>query len=230
MDVTLDMSSNLSGTTPRVLRTEAEFLAEIDRLEKRITDLETVCRGLKEENDELTKVQAWLQEEAAILVEESQQLALVDALTNIPNRRALHGLMHRRMNSPDIRWASFAYFILDLDNLKQINDTTGHAAGDDAIKRCARLLEGLVSEGDIVARYGGDEFVMVLDGASRETVAEDAKHVLLSLKKYGLTASIGISFFPEDGQDEAALFTAADRALYTAKEKGKNRYSLTLAK
>jgi len=233
------MGTNLSGVLPLPLakvyhmgdmseRSKAELLVEIDRLRKHVTDLETVIRLLEDENAELTKIQAWLQEEAHLLVEESQALALVDPLTDIPNRRALHGLLHRRLNAPDADKTPLAYAILDLDDLKQINDSDGHTKGDTALKKCADTLRKLLHDGDILARYGGDEFVLVLDGADRSNVTEEIQRLLEALRQEGLKASIGVAFFPENGIDEATLFNAADAALYEAKNGGKDSFGFSV--
>src|SRR3569832_2010616 len=124
-----------------------------------------------------------------------------------------------------------AVLFVDLDRFKIINDTLGHAAGDSLLVEMARRLRHGVRDGDVVARLGGDEFVVLLDeivdSRSALSVAADLLSVLsipmeLAGQECRVTASIGISIFPEDGADEQTLMKHADMAMYLAKQEGKN--------
>jgi len=156
------------------------------------------------------------------LLEESQRLALTDSLTGIPNRRALNEMLERELHTSERYDTPFAYAILDLDDLKKINDTGGHGLGDLALKRFAQVLKKNARKGDIIARYAGDEFVLVMAQSDREHANYGVERMLAAMRRSGLSTSIGVSMFPADGIDGQTLFYAADEALYKAKQHGKN--------
>ncbi|HUY10963.1 MAG TPA: GGDEF domain-containing protein, partial [Candidatus Dormibacteraeota bacterium] len=165
---------------------------------------------------------ARLHEEMRRLLEESQRLALTDSLTGIPNRRALNEMLERELHTSERYDTPFAYAILDLDDLKKINDTGGHGLGDLALKRFAQVLKKNARKGDIIARYAGDEFVLVMAQSDREHANYGVERMLAAMRRSGLSTSIGVSMFPADGIDGQTLFYAADEALYKAKQHGKN--------
>jgi diguanylate cyclase (GGDEF)-like protein len=167
---------------------------------------------------------ARLYEETRRLLEETQRLALTDSLTGIPNRRALTEMLDRELHSSERYDSPFAFMILDLDDLKKINDSGGHSLGDLALKRFANVLRKAARKGDIVARYAGDEFVVVMTKTDREAAERGVERIVGALRRNGLQSSIGISMFPADGTDGQTLFFAADEALYHAKQSGKNAY------
>ena len=167
---------------------------------------------------------ARLYEETRRLLEETQRLALTDSLTGIPNRRALTELLDRELHSSERYDSPFAFLILDLDDLKKINDSGGHSLGDLALKRFANVLKKTARKGDIVARYAGDEFVVVMTKTDREAAEHGVERILGALRRNGLQSSIGIAMFPHDGTDGQTLFFAADEALYHVKQGGKNGY------
>jgi len=167
---------------------------------------------------------ARLYDEARRLLEETQRMALTDSLTGIPNRRALAELLERELHSSDRFDSPFAFVILDLDDLKKINDTGGHSLGDLALKRFANVLTKSARKADIVARYAGDEFVIVMGKTDRDAATKGVERVLQALRRNGLQSSVGVSMFPSDGIDGQTLFFAADEALYRAKQNGKNQF------
>ncbi|OLN22434.1 PAS domain S-box protein [Domibacillus antri] len=158
------------------------------------------------------------------------RIAHYDYLTGLPNRRLFHKNM--KMIEPSANYDPFAVIFIDLDRFKNINDTMGHKAGDQMLKSVARRIEDSIRNGDIVARIGGDEFAILLPGVSRkeaETIAERIiRHVEKSITidevEIIVTASMGISMYPEDGLDSETLIKNADAAMYLAKEVGKNNY------
>jgi diguanylate cyclase (GGDEF)-like protein/PAS domain S-box-containing protein len=162
-----------------------------------------------------------------------QHQAYHDNLTGLPNRLLFMehvslGLIHARRNRN-----MAAILFMDLDHFKYINDTLGHTAGDDLLKDIAGRLKTCIRESDMVARMGGDEFIVLL---SDITVAEDAaivgRKIMASLlepffinsHKVNTTASIGISIYPDDGENEEDLLKNADIAMYHAKKQGRNTY------
>ncbi len=167
---------------------------------------------------------ARLYEETRRLLEETQRLALTDSLTGIPNRRALSEMLERELHTSERYDVPFAFMILDLDDLKKINDSGGHSLGDLALKRFAAVLKKTARKGDIVARYAGDEFVVVMIKSDRAAAERGVERIVGSLRRNGLQSSIGIAMFPSDGTDAPTLFFSADEALYHAKQSGKNAY------
>ena len=167
---------------------------------------------------------ARLYSETKRLLEETQRLASTDPLTGLANRRALTDLLERELHNAARYGAPLGLIALDLDDLKQINDRRGHTAGDDALRRLANTLRDGARRGDIVARYGGDEFVVVLTQTDRLAVEAVVRRLYATFEQAGLRCSGGIAIFPRHGTDAPTLFAAADRALYEAKQAGKNRF------
>jgi diguanylate cyclase (GGDEF)-like protein/PAS domain S-box-containing protein len=165
--------------------------------------------------------------------ERLQYLAQHDALTELPNRLLL--LDRLKQSLARARWQQrlVGVLFIDLDRFKTINDTLGHEAGDRLLQQLGDRFSRCVREGDTVARFGGDEFVILLDDvASGKDVGMVAQKVLDTLaapfaiddQNLYISASIGVSLFPGDGEDTGTLLKNADVAMYRAKELGKNTY------
>jgi diguanylate cyclase (GGDEF)-like protein/PAS domain S-box-containing protein len=160
-------------------------------------------------------------------------LAHHDALTQLPNRalfreRFQHALMHARRENNSI-----ALLFLDLDRFKTVNDTLGHPVGDEVLLEVSRRMNRIIRASDTLARLGGDEFVLLLEEQT------DAQHAVVVARKLidmfsnpmvigehelVVTASIGITLYPNDGDDPDMLIQHADRAMYEAKQQGRNTY------
>ncbi|MBT1076929.1 diguanylate cyclase [Geobacter grbiciae] len=163
-----------------------------------------------------------------------EQLSITDPLTGLYNRRFLKRRMEEELARSIRQNLSLTVMLIDLDNFKIYNDLCGHLAGDRALKKMARILSDTARQMDVVTRYGGEEFCIILPGTSkkeslfvaerirREIEGEEFPHEE-NLPQGRLTASIGVSSFPEDGNTEAVLVKAADVALYRAKSEGRNR-------
>lgn len=160
-------------------------------------------------------------------------MAYFDSLTQLPNRtlfydRLEQSLAHARRNS----W-NLAVLFIDVDHFKHVNDTAGHHAGDELLKQIAHRLALCVRNGDTVARFGGDEFAMVLNSVKAPADAGlVAEKVLLQLgaavqiggREFRTSASIGIAVYPQDATEQQALLRRADAAMYVAKQSGRNNY------
>jgi diguanylate cyclase (GGDEF)-like protein len=162
-----------------------------------------------------------------------EYLAYHDGLTGLPNRSMFSKLLAQRISEARRYNKQLAVAFLDLDRFKQINDTLGHEAGDQLLVEVAARLQGCVRDSDTVARLGGDEFVVLLpemeEGKQAVIVAQKILTVIgkaftLIGHEFRVTASIGISLYPQDGEDEQTLTKNADIAMYQAKAEGKNNF------
>jgi len=167
---------------------------------------------------------ARLHGETKRLLEETQRLAATDPLTGLSNRRALEDLLEHEIHNTLRHGDSLAYAMFDLDDFKHINDTGGHAAGDRALREFAQNLKAVSRKGDIVARYAGDEFVVVMTKTDRAAAQLGLERFAETLKRERIGCSAGAALLPADATDAAGLFLAADIALYHAKGQGKNRF------
>jgi diguanylate cyclase (GGDEF)-like protein len=165
--------------------------------------------------------------------EQQRQLAVRDGLTGLYNRRAFNELLVSSIANEDRRDdGCLALVILDLDHFKKLNDTFGHPAGDAALRSAARLLAQHLRKGDHAARYGGEEFVVIFPGLDRDKGVHAAERLRLAVEKHRLVfegaripmaASFGVAIWPADGKEPDELLGAADRALYAAKQAGRNQ-------
>lgn len=198
---------------PIILKAKVEGFVEIYKMKQRL---------IAQSNE--------LQEKNQVI----EHLAYHDGLTNLPNRRYFQELLIQTVNKAKKHKQTFGLMYVDLDRFKYINDSLGHIMGDRLLQEVSKRLLSVVREQDIVARVGGDEFNILLPETDREHVLEVAEHILFALKEaftieqYELfvTACIGLSMFPYDGEDIYSLLRNADAALYRAKEQGKNTYKV----
>ncbi|MFC0212494.1 EAL domain-containing protein [Paenibacillus chartarius] len=164
--------------------------------------------------------------------EKIQQIAYTDFLTSLPNRRYIYERIAEEVSRRD---ASFAVILLDLDRFKVINDSLGHMVGDELLRHVAQMLSASADPQDVVARLGGDEFIIVCTGLTEPSrPLETARSILTKLSQpitidgqlVYATTSMGISYYPEHGDDREQLIQHADIAMYRAKEEGKNRFQV----
>jgi diguanylate cyclase (GGDEF)-like protein/PAS domain S-box-containing protein len=162
-----------------------------------------------------------------------QHLATHDTLTDLPNRFLMIDRLSRIIIRSQRANTKFALLFMDVDHFKEVNDSHGHEFGDLLLKAVAQRLVGSVRQSDTVARIGGDEFVIILEAARKISDAERAalkvqqaleKSFVIEGHEVNGTASIGISFYPQNGLDADTLLRAADYAMYMAKRGGGNRH------
>lgn len=190
-----------------------------------------------DENRQLVKINGILTDitEHKELLEKVEYLANHDYLTGLPNRRMLKEEMELLIQNYEETNQNFAVLYIDLDRFKYINDTLGHPVGDNVLKIIADRLTVYQQEGHFVARVGGDEFIIVYQGSVKiEELKGIAKDLITLLREpvyegeyeLYLTACVGVSVFPFDGEMEATLLKHAEVALYRAKELGKNYFEI----
>lgn len=161
-----------------------------------------------------------------------QELSIRDHLTNLFNRRHLEETLEREIQRAVRKQHPLGVIMLDVDHFKHINDSFGHAAGDIVLQELGKFLAGQVRHSDIVCRYGGDEFVLVLPESPRNITKERAEHLRDSVKNLSIkcenptritiTISQGVAVFPADGSTVETILKSADTALYQAKHDGSN--------
>jgi two-component system cell cycle response regulator len=172
-------------------------------------------------------------------VQQSIELALVDPLTGLNNRRFLESHLATMLDQAQRRRAPLSLMIFDIDHFKRVNDTHGHDCGDEVLKGFADRLRRVVRGGDILCRLGGEEFVIVMANASTEIAAKVAERTRSAIqeepfvidqagRKISITVSIGVAGRGPDG-DADSLYRRADRALYRSKSEGRNRVTADAA-
>jgi diguanylate cyclase (GGDEF)-like protein/PAS domain S-box-containing protein len=192
-----------------------------------ISERVLIEKRLRQANKELEKQD----EENKALHAQLREQAIRDPLTGVFNRRYLEESLVRELARAERNKEALSVAMLDIDSFKQFNDTYGHAAGDDILQALANILTANTRTGDIVCRYGGEEFVVVLPSATSEIALQRINECRKAFEAFRLTVngnslqstvSAGIATFPENGQLSTALLDAADKGLYQAKVKGKN--------
>jgi diguanylate cyclase (GGDEF)-like protein len=193
-------------------------------------------------SDESRELAYWLASQARAALENAtlhkrlEQAALMDGLTELPNRRQFEESLAQELSRVERFGGALALVVADLDDFKGVNDRYGHLAGDDVLRAFAEVLRANVRDVDTAARYGGEEFAVLLPGtdlAGAERLAERIRsemedRLVLTVPGANLrvTASFGVAAYPESPTEEA-LFAAADDALYSAKASGKNRVTVS---
>jgi len=165
---------------------------------------------------------------AAVRLSRAEIDAITDGLTGLYNHRHLHERLAEEIGEPGRGGRTLSLLFCDLDFFKDYNDRHGHAAGDEALRATARIIEQCTRRDDVAARYGGEEFVVLLPGVDEARALEIAGRIRTAvaerhLASGGLTISIGVAAFPEAAQSKEALLEAADRAMYIAKRLGRDR-------
>jgi len=167
-------------------------------------------------------------------LERMRTMATHDTLTGLPNRHSFYEQLRHTLRIAERNSAPFAVVFVDLDGFKPINDALGHAAGDTVLKSVARRLEQSVRKNDIVARFGGDEFVIILSDIHKTAVPSVALKIIDTVamphefngKTVMLTSSVGIAAYPDSSRSVDELVARADAAMYRSKRAGRNCFCL----
>jgi len=165
---------------------------------------------------------------------ERERLATQDTLTGLPNRMLFQDRLEQSLIRAKRRDTLVGVMFIDLDHFKRVNDTLGHASGDELICEVARRLQSVTRAEDIVARLGGDEFVVIIDAVRisqilqvvEKTLAMVSEPYRVAGRELFSSCSIGVSVYPSDGTNASSLLKNADTAMYTAKNSGRNRFQL----
>ncbi len=212
-------SGNLEVDLPVRSRSEVGFLTQVfnhmvARLRRSREELDSVNQMLKEKNRAL------------------HQLSITDDLTGLYNRKHLMETLSSEVIRSGRHRHPFTLLIIDIDHFKQVNDTHGHQSGDEVLCRLAAVFRETIRDCDYVARYGGEEFIILLteiepqlslDAAERIRKRTAQETIHSGGESISVSVSIGAAFFPGDGDTPQTLIQKADRALYAAKESGRNR-------
>ncbi|HET7778561.1 MAG TPA: GGDEF domain-containing protein [Rudaea sp.] len=188
--------------------------------------------ALAEANEQLVLVALHAESVAETAVTELGELARSgqrDPLTGLPNRLLMQDRLESAIATARRHETRIAVLFLDLDDFKRINDTLGHAIGDEALKLTARRLQSALRDSDTVSRHGGEEFLVLLPGISQAadaaSIAQKLQAALAAPARAGahrlqLSASVGIAIYPEDAEDAQTLIDRADAAMYRSKRRG----------
>ena len=165
---------------------------------------------------------------------ELRQMAFFDELTDIPNRKMLDRQINKALFRSKRHKHNFSIMFIDLDDFKKVNDTLGHDAGDQLLIEVVSRINDCVREEDLVSRIGGDEFIVMFEETGKNEIELIAKRIIKYVGEpytindhcAKISLSIGISMYPDDGEDKDTLIKAADKAMYYAKNNGKNNYRI----
>ncbi len=166
------------------------------------------------------------------LFQETKRLSITDGLTGLFNSRYFYRYLDIEISRTKRYGSSFSLMLFDIDNFKRLNDTYGHQAGDEVLQELARIFKSVSRETDVVVRYGGEEFVIILPNTSEEEAIALANRILQSVQEtqikinatesVRITVSGGVASFPQNASSAKSLLNAADSAMYAAKTAGRN--------
>lgn len=197
--------------------------------------LEWAC-PLRDETGTITHFAHFLQDMSGLKQAQAlRRLAFYDGLTGLPNRNLFNDRLARAIAAAQRHRGGFALLFIDVDHFKRVNDTLGHDAGDELLRQFAIRLVRSLRKSDTVARWGGDEFLAILeDVADARRAAKMVEKLLVTCsgdyildgQRRDVTLSVGISMYPRDASEASALLKCADAAMYKAKNAGKGGYCL----
>ena len=216
------------------LQSHAENVDRLNaRLERRVAERDARLEIVRAALDQEIKKRLWAEQELTQANHRLKDQVMHDDLTGLYNRRYLEESLGREESRARRSGRALGVMMIDIDEFKRFNDTLGHAAGDAVLRAMGRYLLMAARGEDIVCRYGGEEFVLVMAQAPHNTVLHRAEKLRQGLQQLGIeyegrlvgpiTVSIGIGIFPDHGDSVEAALRAADTAMYQAKQLGRNR-------
>lgn len=232
-------TEHITASVISAVKESGKWSGEVRMLHKdgRIGWIESMCVPIFDENEQMVGALG-INRDITDRKQESEHLhylAHYDQLTEIPNRYLLIDRIGHLISQSERNKSSFALLYIDLDKFKAINDTKGHAFGDQVLKEVALRLKETIRKSDTVARIGGDEFVLLLESTSSKkkisAIADNLIKILnntfdINGEEFEISCSIGVAIYPEQGNSTDALLAAADTAMYKAKRKGRSSYEI----
>jgi len=222
MEVSLE-EIQAAATIPDILALKDGIIKEIVKVRVNSQSLKSVVSAYKKTTQSLSSK-----------LEETEAKALVDSLTNVLNRSAYNMKITQMMREFSNSKNFFCLLVLDIDHFKKFNDTYGHKAGDRVLRSVAASVQDSLRASDLVFRYGGEEFVVLLNGTREENAFKLADKIRQGVEKeyfvdkeqkLKVTISLGVACVRE-GETEIELFERADKAMYVAKRKGRNKVEM----
>jgi diguanylate cyclase (GGDEF)-like protein len=216
------------------LQSHAESLDRLNaQLDRRIAERDARLEIVRAALDQEIKKRLWAEQELTQSNVRLKDQVMHDGLTGLHNRRYLEESLGREESRARRSGRSLGVLMIDIDNFKRFNDTLGHAAGDAVLRAMGQYLLLAARGEDIVCRYGGEEFVLVISQTPQDIVLHRAENLRQGIQGLGIeyegrvvgpiTVSVGIGIFPDHGDSAEAVLRAADAALYQAKQLGRNR-------
>ena len=216
------------------LQSHAENLDRLNaQLDRRISERDARLEIVRTALDQEIKKRLWAEQELTRTNLHLKDQVVHDGLTGLHNRRYLEESLSREESRARRSGRSLGVMMIDIDNFKRFNDTFGHAAGDAVLRAMGQYLQMAARGEDIMCRFGGEEFVLVMSEASHTTVLHRAESLRHGAQELGIdydgrlvgpvTVSIGVGIFPDHGNSVEAALRVADAAMYKAKENGRNQ-------
>jgi diguanylate cyclase (GGDEF)-like protein len=218
-------SGDLDVDVPVSSRSEVGYLTEV---------FNDMVARLRQGREELASINETLRQKNV----ELHEISITDSLTGLYNRKHLMETLDREVTRSQRYSHPFSLLVVDIDHFKKYNDTYGHLAGDEALRRLASVFKETIRSSDYAARYGGEEFMIILPEISPEKGVEAAERIRCKVAEQRfegdgepveVTISVGVASYPESGEDAETVIRNADEALYEAKKRGRNQVILAAA-
>ena len=222
----------------RIARQRIRNLVDRERLRQEVEASRDQLQIYKDHLEELVQARTLALSIAQAHANDLEGIAYYDPLTGIPNRRLLIDRLHQSMIKAERTEQLLAICYFDLDGFKPINDQMGHDVGDEVLVETVRRLKNILREYDTLARVGGDEFILLLSDLDQDTQCYEILERVLAIIRIPMTlrnnlvsvsASLGVTLFPQDDAEVYDLIRHADQAMYKAKHSGKNCFVLYAA-